>query len=139
MVQQAKVAEEHQVVLACHDNLEEFFGYVNKHKLRAPLGQDMFPSDRLLVTDGEKMAREFNNYFSNVFFVEDVDNIPDLVIVHAGENTLTGIDFAEPNVEAELNELKPDKAVALTALTQSPQGCTGWHGPAPLSDLQTYL
>ena len=53
------------------------------------------------------MAREFNNYFSNVFTVEDVDNIPDPVIVHAGENTNTDIDCAEPEVEAKL---KPDKA-----------------------------
>ena len=56
------------------------------------------------------MAREFNTYFSNVFTVEDIDNIPDPVIVHAGENTLTDIDCAEPEVEAKLKELKPDKA-----------------------------
>ena len=56
------------------------------------------------------MARLFNNYFSNVFTVEDVDNIPDPVIVHAGENTIIDIDCAEPEVEAKLKELKPDKA-----------------------------
>ena len=42
MVRQAKVAEEHWVALACHDNLKEFFGYVNKHKPRAPLGPVLF-------------------------------------------------------------------------------------------------
>ena len=56
------------------------------------------------------MAREFFNYFSNVSTVEDVDNIPDPVIIHAGENTLTDIECAEPEVEAKLKELKPDKA-----------------------------
>ena len=60
------------------------------------------------------MAREFNNYFSNVFTVEDVDNIPDSVIVHAGEYTITDIDCAEPDVDAKLKELKPDKAAGLT-------------------------
>ena len=35
------------------------------------------------------MARKFNTYFSNVFTVEDIDNIPDPVIVHAGDNALT--------------------------------------------------
>ena len=95
--------------LACHDNPKEFFGYVKKHKPRAPLGP-VFSIDGHLLTNDEEMAREFNTYFSNVFTVEDIDNIPDPVIVHAGENTLTDIDCAEPEVEAKLKELKPDKA-----------------------------
>ena len=109
MVRQAKVAEEHRVALACHDNPKEFFGYVNKHKPRAPLGPVFSVDGHLLTNDGE-MAREFNTYFSNVFTVEDIDNIPDPAIVHAGENNLTDIDCAEPEVEAKLKELKPDKA-----------------------------
>ena len=109
MVRQAKVAEEHRVALACHDNPKEFFGYVNKHKPRAPLGP-VFSVDGHLLTNDEEMAREFNTYFSNVFTVEDIDNIPDPAIIHAGENTLTDIDCAEPEVEAKLKELKPDKA-----------------------------
>ena len=76
---------------------------------RAPLGP-VFSVDGHLLTNDEEMAREFNNYFSNVFTVEDIDNIPDSVIVHASENTLTDIDCAEPEVEAKLKELKPDKA-----------------------------
>ena len=111
MVLQAKVAEEHRVALACHDNPKEFFGHVNKHKPRprAPLGP-VFSVDGHLLTNDEEMAREFNNYFSNVFTVEDVDNISDPVIVHTGNNTLTDIDYAKPEVEAKLKELKPDKA-----------------------------
>ena len=45
--------------------------------------------------------------FSNVFIVEGVDNIPDPVIVHAGENTLTDKECAKPEVEAKL---QPGKA-----------------------------
>ena len=108
MVRQAKVAEEHRVALACHANPKEFFGYVNKHKPRAPLGP-VFSVDGHLLTNDEEMAREFNTYFINVFTVEDVENIPDPVIVHADENTLTDIDCAEPEVAVKLKELKPDK------------------------------
>ena len=86
MVQQAKVAEEHRVALECHDNPKEFFGYVNKHKPRAPLSP-VFSADGHLLTNDEEMDREFNTYFSNVFTVEDIDNIPDPVIVQEGENT----------------------------------------------------
>ena len=110
MMRQAKVAEKHRVALACHDNPNEFFGYVNKLKQRAPLGP-VFSSDAYghLVTDDEDMAREYNNCSSNVFTVKDVDNLPDPVIVHASENTLTDINCAKTEVEAKLKELKPDK------------------------------
>ena len=76
MAQQATVAKKHRVALACHDNPKEFFGYVNKHKPRAPLGP-VFSVDGHLFTNDEEMAREFN-YFSN-------------------ENTLTDIDCVEPD------------------------------------------
>ena len=62
---------------------------------------------RHLVTDDKEMARVFYNYFCNVFTIEDADNIPEPVIVHAAENTLTDIASADPEFEAKL---KPDKA-----------------------------
>ena len=103
-------------------------------KPRTPLCP-VFSSDGHFVTDDEEMARELNNYFSNVFTVEDVDNISDPAIVHAGENILTDIDCAEPEVEEKLKELKPDKAAVSDAFCQSSQGCSEWSGPAPLTDL----
>ena len=53
MVRQAKVAEEHRVALACHDDPKEFFGYANKHKPRAPLGP-VFSADGHLLTNDEE-------------------------------------------------------------------------------------
>ena len=81
-------------------------------------GYSLFHQDRAGRAGGGVMlyAREFNTYFINVFTVEDVDNIPDPVIVHAGENTLTDIDCAEPEFEAKLKELKPDKAAGSDGL-----------------------
>ena len=57
MERQAKVAEEHWVALACHDNPEEFFGYFNKHKPHASLGP-IISSDGHLVTDDEEITKE---------------------------------------------------------------------------------
>ena len=59
MVQQAKVAEDHRVAFACHDNHKEFFGFVNKHKPITHLGP-MFSTDWHLVTNDEEMEREFS-------------------------------------------------------------------------------
>ena len=42
----------------------------------------MFSSDEHLVTDDEEM--ESNTYLSNASTVDDVDDIRDPVIVHAG-------------------------------------------------------
>ena len=69
----------------------------------------MFSSDGHLVTDDEEMPRGFNTNFSNIFTVDDVDNIPDPAIVYAGENTLTDNDCAKLEVVAK--ELNPDKAI----------------------------
>ena len=96
-----------RVALACPNNPKEFLVYVNKHKPCASLGP-LFSSDGHFVTNDEEMAREFNNYIVNVFTVEYVDNIPDPVIIHAGENSLTDVDCAE--TEAKLNKLKSNKA-----------------------------
>ena len=82
---------------------------------QATLGP-MFSSDGHLVTDDEEMARVFNTYFCR--------NIPDPVIIQAGENNLTDIDCSEPEVEVKLKELKPDKAASYGGLirTNSLQG-----------------
>ena len=81
--------------------VKEFFDYVNKHTPSAPL-VSVLSSDG---TDDEEIAREFNAYFSNVSTVEDVDDIPDPVIVYTGESTSTDIDYTEPEVEAKLKKL----------------------------------
>ena len=55
----------------------------------------------------QQTVREFKTYFSVVFTVEHVDNIPDPVIVHGCENPLRDIDCSEPKAESKLKELNP--------------------------------
>ena len=94
MIRQAKVAEEHRVAFSCKDNPKEFFGYVNKQRPRALLGPVLSDNGQL-VTNNRDIATKFNNYFSSVFTVENMDNLPNLVAVHAGD-TLRSIDCHEP-------------------------------------------
>ena len=108
MIRQVKVAEEHRVAFSCKDNPMEFFGYVNKQRPRAPLGPVLSDNGQLLTSDRD-IATEFNNYFSSVFTVENMNNIPDPVVVHAGD-TLRSIDCHEPGILEKLKDLKPDKA-----------------------------
>ena len=61
---------------------------------------------RFLSSD-RKIATEFNNYFLSVFTVEYVNNLPDPVVVHAGD-ILRSIDCNELGI---LNKLKDPKLV----------------------------
>ena len=108
MIRQAKVAEEHRVAFSCKNNPKEFFGYVNKQRQRAPLGPVLSDNGQL-VTNNRDIATKFNNYFSSVFTVENMNNLPDSVAVHAGD-TLRSIDCHEPEILEKLKELKTDKA-----------------------------
>ena len=84
MIRQAKVAKEHRVAFSCKDNPKEFFGYVNKQRPRAPLGPVLSDNGQLVTSDRD-IATKFNNYFSSVFTLENINNIPNPVVVHAGE------------------------------------------------------
>ena len=70
MVRQAKAAEEHRVALVCHNNPNEFFGYVNKHKPRAPLGP-VFSADEHLLTNDEEMATSPKRVSSRILGTTD--------------------------------------------------------------------
>lgn len=109
MVRRAKVDEEHRVALACRDNPKEFYGFVNQHKPRTPLGPVMSDAGNL-VTSNAGIAREFNSYFTSVFTVEDVVNIPAPVVVYDGLDTLSEIRCTVPEIVAKIGDLDPNKA-----------------------------
>ena len=108
LVRRAKVAEEHRVALACRRNPKEFYGYVNRHKPRTPLGPVVSDAGHL-VTSNPDIAREFNSYFSSVFTVED-GNIPAPVISYDGEDALRQVRCTELEVVAKIRALDPNKA-----------------------------
>lgn len=109
MVRRAKVAEEHRVALACRENPKEFFGFVNSYKPRVPLGP-VLDNDGALVTSSVGIAREFNEYFSSVFTVEDNDALPEPVVVYDGDDILEEITVTAPMVAAKIEGLDPNKA-----------------------------
>ena len=113
MVRQAKVTEEHRVVLASHDNPKEFFGYVNKHTLCSWLMGIWWQ----IVW---KLSEISKSYFSYIFTVKDVDRTPDPV--NAGEKTLIDIDCSKPQIQLKL---KPDKAAGPDGFRKkSSQSCS---------------
>lgn len=109
MVRVAKVSEEHRVARACRNNPKEFYRFVNSHKPRTPLGPVM-SDDGTLVTNNADIAREFNEYFSSVFTVEDLHEVPEPVIVYDDVNTLNEIRCTVPEIVAKIGELNPNKA-----------------------------
>ena len=136
MVGQTKIAWEPVVALPFHDDPNELFCYVNKDTPHAPLGP-MFSSDKHLVTDVEEISREFNSYFSNIFTVSYVNNIPGTVIAHASENTLTDFDFSEPMSGWNRNNWSLTRQSWFwRLLAKSPYRCRVWRDSALLPHLQ---
>ena len=109
LVRRAKADEEHRVALACRDNPKEFYGYVNSHKTRTPLGPVLDDNGTLVTSSGD-IASAFNQYFSGVFTVEDIADIPEPVIVYDGEDMLTTIRCTVPEIVAKIGALHPNKA-----------------------------
>ena len=107
-VRQAKATEERRVALACRDNPKEFYSYVNSFKVRKPLGP-LQSATGGLVTGNAEMAREFNEYFANVFTVETAD-VPPPVLQYEGADQLDDVNLAEEEVKEHLARLDPNKA-----------------------------
>ena len=108
LVRRGKVEEEHRVALACKDNPKEFFAYVNRHKVRKPMGP-LKKADGSLLTAKADIAREFNAYFSSVFTMEG-DILPDPVISYNGDDPLAEVSISEQMTREKLLLLDPNKA-----------------------------
>ena len=108
LVRRAKAAEEHRVALACRANPKEFYGYVNKYKAKTSLGPVLEDGD--LVSTAVGLAGAFNRYFTGVFTVEDVAEIPEPVVVYGGDDNLTVIRCTVPEIVAKIGALRPNKA-----------------------------
>ena len=108
LVRRAKAGEEQRVALACKDNPKEFYSYVNRHKVRKPLGPLQDDTGEL-VTDKAGIARIFNRYFSSVFTDEDLD-LPAPVISYDGDEPLETVTVTENEVLDILVHLDPNKS-----------------------------
>lgn len=106
LVRRAKAGEEERVALTCGDNPKEFYAFVNRHKVRKPLGP-LQAAGGLLTEDGE-LAEEFNRYFTSVFTVEEAGE-PAPVLVYEGV-VLEEVEFGEEEVLDRLTDLDPHKA-----------------------------
>ena len=91
-------------------NPKEFYRYVNERRIcKDPVGPLMGPDGELLNSD-EDNANVFNTFFSSVFTIEDMDNLPEMV-EYQGEQRLTDIGFTAEGVKAELQKLNIYKSL----------------------------
>ena len=108
LVRRAKASEEQRVARACRDSPKEFYAFVNRHKVRKPLGPLQSVTGEL-VTEKASIAREFNQYFSSVFTDEDL-YLPAPVIFYDGDEPLETITVLENEVLEFLTHLDPNKS-----------------------------
>ena len=106
-----------------YHNDDSYFNYLHpiskqKRKERVgPLKRDV--GNEEVIVDDEEAAEVLNKYFSSVFTLEDLGNIPEpkQTCLDSG-NGLTQIIFTKNNVVEQLKRLKTDKSLGIDELHQ---------------------
>src|SRR6218665_4020684 len=98
---------------------KSFNNYVRSKQKRkervGPLKRD--DGSEEVIVDDEEAAKVLNKYFSSVFTLEDLGNIPEPKQTYLGSgNGLTQIIFTKENVVEQLKRLKTDKSPGIDEL-----------------------
>ena len=80
----------------------------NKLKTRVGVA-DLKTADGVEVTDDEGKADLFNNFFSSMFTVEDLENIPSFT-ANIGGKQLNNVQISEEEMLDLLRKLQPEKS-----------------------------
>jgi hypothetical protein len=67
-----------------------------------------------LINDNQQKADEFNDFFSSVYTVEDLNSIPG--VNDKSSHELTSVSFSQELVLDLLNKLQPDKSPGLDGI-----------------------
>src|SRR6218665_3513513 len=101
------------------EDSKSFYSYVRSKEKRkervGPLKKDV--GNKEVIVDDEEAAEVLNKYFSSVFTLEDLGNIPEpKQTCLSSENGLTWIIFTKENVVEQLKRLKTDKSPGIDEL-----------------------
>ena len=78
IVKQKKCNKELSIVRICKHNPKSFYSYINERNIVRDNKGPLKTLDGIVMTNDNDMANSMNNYFSSVFTIEQLKNVPQL-------------------------------------------------------------
>ena len=108
-VRNAKKQFEKKLTKELKNNPKVFYNYINSKKCnRDSIGP--LKVNGKLIDEDNLIAENLNIFFSSVFTVEDIQNIPNIEPIKEDIPNLNFVEFTAENVREKLNKLKPFKS-----------------------------
>ena len=110
-IRRAKRSFEKKLAEKIDTDRKSFYAYVRSRSHAKPSVGPLFSENQIPIKQ-DKMAEEFNKYFTSVFTIEDTTRIPTAQSLFRGSNNdrLCDIHIDETLVRKSLNSLRIDKA-----------------------------
>ena len=103
IVKQVKRNKELSIARICKHNPNNFYSYINERRIvRDNLGP-LKTREGIVSTTDNDMANIMNNYFSSVFIIEELNNVPQLGQYEG--NILDTFNFSTEEVQEKLQQL----------------------------------
>ena len=78
IVKQEKRNKELSIARICKHNPKSFYSYINERRIVRDNIGPLKTLDGIVITDNNDMANIMNNYFSSVFTIEQLNDVPQL-------------------------------------------------------------
>ena len=103
IVKQEKRNIELSIAIICKHNPKSFYSYINERRIVRENKGPLKALDGIVITNDNDMANTMNNYFSSVFTIEQLTNVPQLGQYEG--NILDTFNFSSEEVQEKLQHL----------------------------------
>ena len=111
-IKKARRSFEEKLALNIKSDKKSFFAYA-RGSGRAKITQGpLVGSDGMVMEEMTDMVEEYNRYFSTVFTLENIQNLPRAEMMYTGEerDKCKDVGFTEDDIMQILKRIRPDKA-----------------------------
>ena len=110
MVKRSKIENEHRVAAAANRNPKVFYAHVNSRKpVKSAIGPLKDEQSNIISCD-EGMADLLNRYFTTVYTVEDLQEIPSVPVFYQGTKPLRKINLTVERIREKIRKLNGNKS-----------------------------
>ena len=110
LVRKAKLDNEDRIAARAKENPKEFFQHVNSRKpIKSTIGP-LKDKDGKIISSDEGMGELLNEYFANVYTIEDTSELPTTLIKYEGNEPLENIEITEEIIKLKIRKLNKNKS-----------------------------